>query len=311
MSSKIKRQRRSDTRLSQRILASNDNVDGGHAEEKEHDAINIEETHEDGSFSFSQSEYIPDVQVISCTARDVGGEFGRISSQEKAKLVSAVTRYILFKGSRQEMIDITKLTKDVFGGALKEYKVSKRFVLGEAQKILENICGFQLIQANDKFKKKQPGLKDQWFLVNTLSEEKHSRDVLAAHSSERRGLLMVVLAFTFMERPGAIQATKLMDRLAQIDQRVATNDNLARNKFGSTLQGCLDDFVKQKYLLHEAQEIESTGEKTNEYRLGPRAIAEVGKRQILHTIFEVLDETVDEALLLDLSDDESFVHTDS
>mmetsp|Transcript_24481 Transcript_24481/g.30522 ORF Transcript_24481/g.30522 Transcript_24481/m.30522 type:complete len:321 (-) Transcript_24481:183-1145(-) len=263
-----------------------------------------------GEFTLTQSaEFEINTQDIRSTNREHHQKvFDNLTKPQKELLVSTVTRYILFKGSKQEVIDLKKIKKEVLlvEPTLKPFvNVPVRVLLGQAQKVLVDVFGFELCPAPQKFIERHTSLRDQWFLVNQLSGGGHARDLLKPHSPKLRLLLLTVLALIFIER-GPLNHARLEEKLEETDPGIVHDEEYGRIQLGMEVSKAIEQFVQQKYLERERVQDENTGEEITQYTMGVRTYTEIGKKQIVQFIFDILGETVDNSVLLGLSDDEDF-----
>lgn len=126
-----------------------------------------------------------------------------LSSTQRAKAISDLTRLVLFKALAGEAIDRTKCIKEA---GINDARISSA-AFEEVNVRLKNMFDFELKRQpvwmnNIKGLSTAKYTKDRYFLVNALQDEQdgqHSRSLHAVHgqSSIEKGLLMVMIALTY------------------------------------------------------------------------------------------------------------------
>lgn len=229
-----------------------------------------------------------------------------LDADEHAGLVAKMARYILMKGSATEAIVMSKLKDDVLGDKYKAMRGLSAQVLSEAAKQVHTVFGYKLARAPKKHFR-QAKFKDGFYLLNDLPLGKHRSEVLAEASPALRGLLMVCLACVYSSNHGSSSHKLAEPQLVQHLMRLDTNSTkVARLRdFGhEEYEGVVDTFVKQHYLIKEKDEDSGESVPVTVLSLGPRALLEVGRRQIVFFTHEAVGTTVDAALLEELAEDE-------
>ena len=134
------------------------------------------------------------------------------------------------------------------------------------------------------------------------------QDLLADAKPALRGLLMVCLACVYSSNHGSsshkLAEQQLVEHLMRLDPE---STRAARQRaFGhDEWEGVFDMFVKQHYLIKEKDEDAGDGSAVaNVLSLGPRALLEVGRQQIVYFTHEAVGASVDAALLQELTEDD-------
>lgn len=219
-----------------------------------------------------------------------------ISATERETLVSKTMRYMLLKGGRGEPVKKTSLNDDVLGPEYRRKRGVTNAILHEASHHLERVFGYEVHEA-PKGVFSQSRFKDCFYVVNQIKEEGHCVRLNAVGTDESvalKGLLMVVLAFTHTSthdnRPHKISHQELVDHLHKLSTWASKE---CRDVFAhDSLDGILDTFSKQHYLSKERL-ASAEGPPTVVYELGPRALLEVGRKQILTFSYQAAGMPVD------------------
>ncbi|KAJ8599063.1 hypothetical protein CTAYLR_007610 [Chrysophaeum taylorii] len=248
----------------------------------------------------AQGQWVTDPADSTMTIEATDKETERaakLAPDEVKKLVNKMVRYLLLRGSKKLPIIRPKLN-DVMG----DYKKTKllNFVLGEAQKVLRSVWGYDLVKAPARDGKEFPGqLKDEWFLVfkSDLRSIDHGETVsmdLDDAEARERGLLMVVFS-AVVAGGGRVSEKDLYKLLHEVDPNIEHRKKIVPG-LGNVVE-IIDKFVKDHhYLLKTAED------QTVYFELGPRALVEVGRFQMIQFQADALGEKVHSSIIKELED---------
>lgn len=230
----------------------------------------------------------------------------RLANDEVKSLVAKMVRYCLFRGSKKLPIVKAKLNEHVMGN----YKKSRitNFVFGEAQNLLRAIWGYDLVPAppRDARGTSFPGqLDDSWFLV--VDKELWSLDhaeLLAMDLDDQecreRAFLMVCFS-AIVSASGALEENDLYRALAKVDPSI---EECSRKKGGKPIPGLqaniadlLDKVTREQHYL-----LKTVEDGKNYYHLGPRALVEVGRFQMIQFQADALGERLEPTLISELEE---------
>lgn len=254
----------------------------------------------------------------------------KIGRADRERLVKAMARYMLFKGFRSEAIVKSKAVSDV----LADYRDTRiaGAIVEDAASLLASTYGFHVSGPPHWM---LPGLpnkyKDRLYVTNPLRDEdgQHSRSLHDNSTAGDRGLLMTILALAYCKGvPNArlgtgihggrwITAEQLYRYLHDIDPIIpeeAPRISKGAGGMGSPekrgpmagsvpagLSGpvhvLLDDFVARDYLMREKMHDDDAG---FGYAMGPRAVMEVGREQLITFCAEMMDEEPDPVMLAEI-----------
>mmetsp|Transcript_19124 Transcript_19124/g.23549 ORF Transcript_19124/g.23549 Transcript_19124/m.23549 type:complete len:499 (+) Transcript_19124:23-1519(+) len=230
----------------------------------------------------------------------------KLAPEEIKKLITKMTRYLLLHGSKKIPIDRKKL-----GDIMGEYKKSKitKFVLGEAQRLLRSIWGYDIVPAPPKRNQKvewSAKWRDSFFLVRRQQSPAHVA-LLAPHVSDdekrERAFLMCIFACIISAHDHKLRDRDLFKYLNHLDPNIPRDPPSGPKKeIHVTNLGNLSDLfdraINYGYLLKEVDTHNDTI-----YALGPRAMVDVGRNQILQFQADALGhESLDNAILKEMQD---------
>lgn len=168
--------------------------------------LGLSENQSQNPVQFSQQ--IPDTNTEQPAANIRKGErdnFKDLLPPQKQKLISLLSRHILFKALSGEPLDRLKLTKEAWEGQkLPESRVSN-VVLAEACQRIKDVWGVEvrrIPQFMESIKSLPNKYKERLYVVNNVRDDNrgsHSRALHSVHLDEavEKGLLMLVLAFVY------------------------------------------------------------------------------------------------------------------
>jgi len=153
------------------------------------------------------SQQIPDTNTEQPAANIRESEqanFSKLLPPQKQKLISLLSRHILFKAFSGEPLDRVKLTKEAWEGQKVEDRVSN-VALSQACQRIKDVWGVEvrrIPQYMESIKSLPNKYKDRLYVVNNVKDDNrgsHSRVLHGVHSDEavEKGLLMLVLAFVY------------------------------------------------------------------------------------------------------------------
>jgi len=127
-----------------------------------------------------------------------------MDASARSRLVTDLSRYILFKSLSNEPIDRTKLVKEAFPKNLQDTRVTNA-ALQAANERMNSIFGLDIRKAPEVVinnKKMPTKFKERLFVVNKIKDDElglHSKALHGSHidSMVEKGLLMLVLAFIY------------------------------------------------------------------------------------------------------------------
>ena len=229
----------------------------------------------------------------------------KLDEGEMKNLISKMVRYLLFKGSKKLPILRSKLTAEVMGN-YKKNKITV-LVLAEAQKILRQVWGYDLVSAprpsqTEDFKGQQ---KDMLFLV--CKERSPSRSALLAvgvkdSENVERGFLMAIFGIMAGAPDWKLKETELFRYLHALDEKIPqepSNKKITVDGLYGDVNDILEKFIKQGFLSRE-----NNAQDDRVFSLGPRALVDVGRNQILQFQADVCEDKngIDSQTLKDMQD---------
>eukprot|EP01114_Cavostelium_apophysatum_P014890 TRINITY_DN3964_c0_g1_i1.p1 TRINITY_DN3964_c0_g1~~TRINITY_DN3964_c0_g1_i1.p1 ORF type:complete len:345 (-),score=80.65 TRINITY_DN3964_c0_g1_i1:10-1044(-) len=219
--------------------------------------------------------------------------------QERDKLVGDLVRYAIFMDFKKNPLRREDINKNI----MKEHKGSTSQVLPLAQERLKDIFGFDLVEVKRSTKKTQKAaasagifvLKNNLELPNGQSwydfvppaqeEDDNSADSKTPSANSERGLLMAILGLIYLNNQ-EIDKDSLYTQLRRLGMR----ENEPHFQFGQW-EKIVEKFVKELYLEKKRTTQQGKDGKTlYNYRIGQRALMEIGKKRILYFIANTYGE---------------------
>mmetsp|Transcript_18273 Transcript_18273/g.29734 ORF Transcript_18273/g.29734 Transcript_18273/m.29734 type:complete len:377 (+) Transcript_18273:80-1210(+) len=192
------------------ILADdqNSNDDDGNAA---HDGPSSQcsQQHPPSQFEFSQQA--PDRSQILDTARSSEkNKLECLNPAARNRIVTDLSRILLFKGFNGDPIDRTKVSAEALGGTSKERVMNA--ALNEAEARLKDVFGFSVRRVPEKMETDLPvRFKNRLYLINDVADDgdgTHSLNIHSAHhdSTIEKGVLMMILAFAFCKGSSQVRS---------------------------------------------------------------------------------------------------------
>mmetsp|Transcript_13261 Transcript_13261/g.17353 ORF Transcript_13261/g.17353 Transcript_13261/m.17353 type:complete len:312 (-) Transcript_13261:55-990(-) len=259
-------------------------------------------------------------------AKVTQSQYYRLNSMnevEREALIRATARAIIFQGSGKTPLDKKKVmevsTKQFADAAAnsgggKLPQVSNA-VFDAASKRVHDIYGYTVVPAPTDVMMLANKYQDRYYLVNYIKDNSgtHSRVLLDDAERGARGFLMVILGLIFCKgtvRGGTkgkystrwLSGNMLYKYLNAIDDRVPEEPPLnlkgSTNRRSTQIESLSDDavtiidkLVSQDYLLREKAENQDESDGIQYlYSMGPRSILEIGRKQLIYFMAEVMDE---------------------
>mmetsp|Transcript_17004 Transcript_17004/g.19656 ORF Transcript_17004/g.19656 Transcript_17004/m.19656 type:complete len:321 (-) Transcript_17004:240-1202(-) len=302
---------------------------------------------EESLSQFQFSQVIPDSSDGPPTARP--SEQSNLSSLDPAtqtRIVTDLSRLLLFKALSGEPIDRTKLAKEAWGERYNNVKNMTNAALDKSAERMKNVFGLEVKRIPEAQLKSIPKkFKERMYVLNCIKDDdfgSHSKALHSVHldNSIEKALLMLVLAFVYCK--GEVQnhvrwipSSVLYRLLHTVDENIPAEPAVVKNKresigdltsptSSSQADGTgvgltpdvdilLDKFVHMEYLLKKKSEKNQAGTNSNSggvddkpvlYAMGPRALLEIGRKQIIFFCAEILDEQPDPTMLQEIEEDE-------
>ncbi|XP_071856459.1 non-structural maintenance of chromosomes element 3 homolog [Bombus fervidus] len=189
------------------------------------------------------------------------------TSQDDDQLVNSVIRYLLILDGGKQIVNKTRIIKNVFGNQ------GKRFlpVMNKAKSLLSKVFGYELVELEG----------NKYMLVNKIKNELPHICPLGSEGSQQV-LLFIVLTHIFMLQNSCSEGS-LSNFLANLDIPYA--DNIQHVYFGNVKYLINEVFVAQKYL--DKITTETINLTQIEFKWGPRAVHEFSQRAALEFMSEV------------------------
>lgn len=284
-----------------------------------------DDEHQGGVVVFSSQ--VPEASQCLPDARPSDrNNLNKLSEAMRGKAIQDLTRLILFKGMAGEAIDRAKCMKEA---GIHDARISTA-ALEEANRRLQNLFDFELRRLPawmERMKDLPAKFRDRYYLINKLEDQQsgaHSKALHAVHETVviEHGVLMAVLAFCYCQGESRGDGSRwILDHnlyylLHKLDENIPEEPPRQGSLRGrSTQTGCspnldvlLPKFVQQDYLWQvKAMDLglhPNVDENSICYTMGPRAVLEIGRKQVLYFCAEVLDEDVDPTMMLELEQDE-------
>jgi hypothetical protein len=258
-----------------------------------------------------------------------------LDDEAREKHLTSLSRLILFRALEREPIDRLKIVKDA-GINMKDKISSAAFQ--EAADRLRNVFGFELSRI-PKYMEKTKDLaskyKDRLYVLNQVRDNKrgtHSRAIQSGHygSSIEKGFILLVCSLIYCKGfSRANHSQKILERdlyrlLHRVDDSIpeeppqqGTARHKDRSKYRTLTENegltpnadsLLEMCCHWDYLIKEKATDENCGSQALEdgdmlYSMGPRAVMEIGRRQIIFFCAEVLGEEPDPTMLKEVAED--------
>jgi hypothetical protein len=287
------------------------------------------------SLGFTQEDPEPSQGVM--LARPVEQRnLNNMDEEAREKHLTSLSRLILFRALEREPIDRLKAVKDA-GINVKDKISSAAFQ--EAADRLRNVFGFELCRI-PKYMEKSKDLaakyRDRLYVLNQVRDTKkgtHSRAIQSAHygSSIEKGFILLVCSLIYCKGFSRTNhSQKILERdlyrlLHRVDDSIpeeppvqGTSRHKDRSKHKTLTENegltpnvdtLLEMCCHWDYLVKEKASDENCGStQTIEdgdmlYSMGPRAVMEIGRRQIIFFCAEVLGEEPDPTMLREVAED--------
>ena len=231
-----------------------------------------------------------------------------IEKDELNRLIQKMMRYLLFRGSKMQPIFKSKLNNDVMG-AYKKNRITT-FVLGEAQKCLREIWGYDLVPAPQKSRSEdfKGQMKDCFFLVRKQRspDRADTLDCTLMDDMEKaeRGLLTMIFGVVAAAQEWKLKEVDLYRSLHSFDDKIplepttpATAKKNVVPDLGNIVE-LIDKFIKLGFIARD-----KNAQDDNEITLGPRAYVDFGRNQILQFQSDALGhDSIDAAILKEMQD---------
>jgi hypothetical protein len=263
-------------------------------------------------------------------------ELDKLNEATREKAIKTMSRLIFFKALAGESLEKAKCfkevepdLKDLFVGHSK--RALTNAIWDRAITRVYEVFGFTVVLVPEIFSVALPKkFHDRYYVVNDMEHDNDGTQAKKLHSlsgSHERGLLMVILSFAFCkgtQRHGGAKriegvrwiADDVLYRLLHtVDDRIMeeapepsrANSTGQAKRNATTLEAdsMIQKFVHMDYLLKEkaddAGPSQAASGNVSEsrflYAMGPRALLEIGRRQLLSFTAEVLDQTPDPTML--------------
>jgi len=288
------------------------------------------------SQAFSFSQQVPEPSQAPPDARpSETNNLANMDPSARSRLITDLSRFMLFKALSGEPIDRSKLAKESFPKNLQNARVVNAAVKAASTR-MQDVFGLSVKRAPESIltNKQMPSkYKERLFVVNEIQDDEsgsHSKALHGIHlsSSIEKGLLMLVLAFIYCkgevkDHMRWLNASALFRLLHSVDENIAAEPAAeGKNKRESIssplavngdapgvaltpdVDALLEKFVHIDYLVKH--KFEGVGDGTPEdntflYAIGPRALLVVGLKQIICFCAQVLDQEPDQTMLQELS----------
>ena len=316
------RKSRKRSSASQRRIADSDNEAAADEEEEEDDPTSC-------LFHSQAPEMSQDIIEVKANERN---NLMGMSESQREKAIGNLTRLVLFKALAGESIDRAKACKEagisdarISSAAFDEVKIRLQncfaFELKRIPPWMEKIKGLP------------KAAKDRYYVMNSIAvdtgeeslvPDSHSKLLHSVHpqSAVEKGFLMVVLGFVYCKglprKDGSrwINDKHLYDLLHRLDENLPPEPPSAgarrthKSSSSQTSQSLrhgtpdvdalLQKFVHREYLLKEKANAATmtqqadVEEESYFFTMGPRAVIEIGRKQVIYFCAEVMDEDISE-----------------
>lgn len=290
-------------------------------------------------FQFSQVKPDPSEGPPSARAYEQSN-LTSLDSSIQSRLITDLSRLLLFKAISGEPIDRTKLTKEAWGDRFPSCKVGNA-ALDKSIERMSLVFGLDVKRVpEDQIKNLPNKFKERMYVVNNIKDDEvgsHSKALHSIHqdSAIEKGLLMLILAFIYckgevQEHVRWITVGDLYRLLHSVDSNIPAEPAVVKNKRESIgdlnspsanakfhgngvgltpeVDALLEKFVHMDYLLKKkAKAVNGVPTSADEnlylYATGPRTLLEIGRKQIIYFCAEILDEQPDPTMLQELQED--------
>lgn len=259
------------------------------------------------------------------------------------RVVTDLSRLLLFKALSGEPIDRTKITKEAWGDRYTDFRNMTNATLDRSVERMKRVLGLDVKRLTKHQLKNLPNkYKERMYVVNIIKDNEegsHSKALHRVHldSAIEKGLLMLILAFIYCKGDVThsvrwISAGVLYRLLHSVDENIPAEPTALKSKRESIgdlaspsakfnngagvsltpdVDSLLEKFVHMDYLMKKKADKKANGAAVTSaddvsflYAMGPRALLEIGRKQIIYFCAEILDEQPDPTMLLELQDDE-------
>lgn len=213
-----------------------------------------------------------------------------LSPEIQNKLVTDLVRLFLFSDAKKVVVRREDISKKV----IKNYKGKNMLnqLLDEAKDRIYKTFGFEITQLP---KVDPKGIVIQQTGVYILRRDPKLHEYMASimkyaysdHQAKRNSLLMIILGIIFINNE-EIEETAFKNAVESIN-----NDDFQ-------LPSYVEQFIKEKYI--DVGKKKGEAGTINIYKIGPRALAEVGKVNIFKFVSETCNIEVDPIRLKELED---------
>jgi len=212
----------------------------------------------------------------------------QITPEEREKLVIDMTRYMLFCDSKK--VPITR--QHINAQVMKEYnRKLTSTIIEKAKQNLSTIFGYDVVELY-KMKNGRPTNKTSgYILLNKMPasiREKYLQ--FDDQFAKDMAFLMVIIGLIYLNNK-IVPQEMLFDLL----KRLGFHEG-AQNQYYENWEKFLEKFCDQQYLVRTKcvqQASQQNGKAGYEFSIGPRAIEEIGSKNIVEYIGEVLGEPLD------------------
>lgn len=291
----------------------------------------------------SFSQVIPDASAgLPSVRASEQNNLNNLDPSTQNRIVTDLSRLLLFKALSGEPIDRTKITKEAWGERYTNYRGMTNIALDKSVERMKHVLGLDVKRVKDEQLKNLPNkFKERMYVVNVVKDDAEGSNSKALHSvhldsSVEKGLLMVILAFIYCK--GDVQnhvrwipAGVLYRLLHHVDENIPAEPAVEKNRRQSigdlaspspTMNGSagvgltpdvdvlLEKFVHMDYLIKKKADkkangaaVTSTDDVTFLYAMGPRSLLEIGRKQIIYFCAQILDEQPDPTMLMELQGD--------
>lgn len=287
------------------------------------------------------SQVIPDPSGGLPTARPF--EINNLTSYDaptQSRLVTDLSRLLLFKALSGEPIDRTKLAKEAWGERFTNCKGAvTNAALDKSVERMKLVLGVDVKRVPEDQVKNLPNkFKERMYIVNNIKDDEngsHSKALHSVHldSAIEKGLLMLILAFIYCKGEVEdhirwITAGDLYRLLHSVDGNIPAEPSVLKNKRDSIgdlaspsankrfhggvgltpdIDTLIEKFVHMDYILKKKANKGTAGTNSADesaflYAMGPRTLLEIGRKQIIYFCAEILDEQPDPIMLQELEE---------